>query len=465
VAAAEPSGLDPDAFHEEVEEFLQRSSRPRRAPRRRDATAETLDGIITAAGEIIDAQGVEGVRIADVCARAGVGSSSVYHLFGDRDGLIAATLTDRFDRSIVGSASIRQMSALMDQGPEAVVEFGRRYLISTYTDPQREQSLWNRVTALGAARHRPPLQERLSDALADYVRRMAEILLAAQRVGVIRTDVDAVALALYGQAHQFGLLSNRYAIEPLPMEAWEMVAMRTMRMVSPDSPEPQVVMPTPGDEVVERTAPLTPASEPSPETRRVQLAVEHARAAFTEGGSEAISVAEIRDAVEGSAGWFHRTFGDREGLIDEVRLTLFDELLGVEIDALVGVLAGSRTPQEFVGRMIAAAADTLEGATLPQLWFRVEVLSALDGRPGLRRAIAEIDGRHTATLTDAVADAQQRGIIAADLEPRAVARFAQGMHYGFLLSAVSGLEPTGLQWHSVFERVVWGLTPGAVHSL
>jgi len=464
VAAPDTPDLDPDAFHEELEELLQRTSRPRRTPRRREATAETLDAIISATGALIETHGVEGVRLADVCERAQVGASSVYHLFGDRDGLIAATLTDRFDRSIVGSASIQQMSALMDMGPEAVVEFGRRYLTASYTDPAREQSLWNRVTALGAACHRPPLQERLSDALADYVRRMVEVLIHAQRAGVIRIDVDPIALALYGQAHQFGLLSKRYAIEPLPMQAWETVAMRTMHMVSTDSADPEVVLPSPGEAPSEARI-LSPAvQELTPNAARAQLAVELARAAFAEGGTDAISVAEIRQATAGSAGWFHRTFGDREGLIDEVRLSLFDEHLGAETDALVRVLRRAGTPQEFAGRMIVLAADTLEHAERSELWFKVEVLSALDGRPGLRRAIAEIDARHTATLSAAVADAQQRGIIATDLDARAVARFAQGMHFGFLLSAVSGLEPTGLQWRSVFERVVWGLTPGVVHS-
>jgi AcrR family transcriptional regulator len=464
VAAPERSGLDPEAFHDEVEDLLRRASRPRRTTRRRDATAETLDALITATGELIEAYGVEGVRIADVSERAGFGASSVYHLFGDRDGLLAATLTDRFDRSIVGSASIQQMAALMDDGREAVVEFGRRYLTSTYTDPAREQSLWNRVTALGAACHRPLLQERLRDALADYVGRMSEVLIGAQRGGVIRADVDPVALALYGQAHQFGLLANRYAIEPLPMQAWETVAMRTMHMVSPDSPDPEVALPGLGRGVV--AEPEAPARAPQqvPDDERAQLAVSLALAAFAEGGPEAVVIADIREAVSGSAGWFHRTFGDRDGLLDEVRLTLFDERLGAETDGLVGVLRASRSPQEFTGRMIVLAAGALEGATRAQLWFRVEVLSALDGRPGLRRAIAEIDARHTGTLTAAVVDAQARGIVAVDLDARAVARFAQGMHFGFLLSAVSGLAPTGLQWRSVFERVVWGVTPGAVHS-
>jgi len=463
VAASDISGLDPAAFHEELEDLLQRSTRHRRPPRRREATAETIDAIISATSALIEAHGAEGVRIADVSERAGVGPSSIYHLFGDRDGLIAATLTDRFDRTIVGSASIQQMSALMEEGPEAVTEFGRRYLTSSYTDPGREQTLWSRVTALGAACHRPPLQERLSDALADYVRRMSEVLIGAQRLGVIRADVDPVALALYGQAHQFGLLSNRYAIEPLPMQAWETVAMRTMHMVSPDSPDPEVVMPTVAAAMADEVASPTPARELTADAARAHRAVELARDAFTEGGPDAISVAAIREAVAGSAGWFHRAFGDRDGLIDEVRLTLFDERVGVETDALVNVLGTVRTPAEFVGRMIALGADTLEHATRSELWFRVEVLSALDGRPGLRRAIAEIDARHTVALTQAVLDAQERGIIGEDLDARAVARFAQGMHFGFLLSAASGLEPTGLQWRSVFERVVWGLTPGVVH--
>jgi AcrR family transcriptional regulator len=470
VSAQQAPPSDAVTFSAGIALLLDRSTRARRQPRQREATSATLAAIISAAGTIIEQQGVDGLRIAEVCERSGIGSSSIYHLFGDRDGLIAATLTDRFDRTLGGSTSMRQLSGLLGAGAAEVVEFGRRYLTSVYTDPERECARWARVTALGAACHRPPLVERLGEALRTYVERMEEVLGAAQQAGHLDPGVDTTAMALYGQAHQFGLLANRFDRDPVPVADWEAVVMRTMGMLAPGTSERRASFPTlhadavPAADRQDDPAHGTVAALGQGHAARAQAAIEIARAAFAEGGAEAVSVARVRAVVGVSAGWFHRTFGDRDGLIDEVRLTIYDERLGAETAALAHQLRAASSPEEFVGRMLLLAQEVLEGLTRPELWFRIEVLSALDGRPGLSRAVAEIDARHTASLTRAIVDAQQRGIIAVDLAPKAVARFAQGMHFGFLLSAVSGLEPSAQQWRSVFEPVVWGLTPEAVHS-
>lgn len=478
MSAQQATPSDAAAFSAGIALLLSRSTRARRQPRQREGTAATLEAIISAAGAIIDQQGVDGLRIAEVCRRSGFGSSSLYHLFGDRDGLIAASLTDRFDRTLGGSISMRQLSGLLSAGSAEVAEFGRHYLTSVYTDPERERARWARVTALGAACHRPPLVERLGEALRTYVERMEEVLGAAQQAGHLDQRVDTTALALYGQAHQFGLLANRFDRDPVPVADWETVVMRTMGSLAPGATERRTSFAFATEDGIGADGPDGPAGPPAvagvprgstdPHATdgpaRAEAAVEVARAAFTEGGVEAVSVARVRAAVGVSAGWFHRTFGDRDGLIDEVRLTIYDERLGAETAALGGQLRMASSPEEFVGRMLLVAQEALEGSTRPELWFRIEVLSALDGRPGLCHAVADIDARHTASLIAAIADAQVRGIIAADLPPKAVARFAQGMHFGFLLSAISGLEPTAQQWRSVFERILWGLAPEAVHS-
>lgn len=475
MSAQQAPPSDAATFSAGIALLLSQSTRARRQPRQREGTSATLEAIISAAGAIIDQQGVDGLRIAEVCERSGIGSSSIYHLFGDRDGLIAATLTDRFDRTLGGSTSMRQLSGLLSAGSAEVAEFGRRYLTSVYTDPEKERARWARVTALGAACHRPPLVERLGEALRTYVERMQEVLAAAQQAGHFDDRVDTTALALYGQAHQFGLLANRFDRDPVPVADWETVVMRTMGSLAPGATERRATFAFATEDGIGADGPAdppagagAPRASADPHTTdgpaRAHTAVEVARGAFTEGGAEAVSVARVRAAVGVSAGWFHRTFGDRDGLIDEVRLTIYDERLGAETAALAGQLRMASSPEEFVGRMLLLAQEALEDSTRPELWFRIEVLSALDGRPGLCHAVAEIDARHTASLTAAIADAQVRGIIAADLPPKAVARFAQGMHFGFLLSAISGLEPTAQQWRSVFERIVWGLAPEAFHS-
>jgi AcrR family transcriptional regulator len=268
MSAQQAPPSDAAAFSAGIALLLDRSTRARRQPRQRETTSATLAAIISAAGTIIDQQGVEGLRIAEVCERSGIGSSSIYHLFGDRDGLIAATLTDRFDRTLGGSTSMRQLSGLLRAGAAEVVEFGRRYLTSVYTDPERERAQWARVTALGAACHRPPLVERLGEALRTYVERMEEVLGAAQQAGHLDQRVDTTAMALYGQAHQFGLLANRFDRDPVPMAHWEAVVMRTRGMLAPGTSERRASFPSlHADAVPAATKKLAPLSGVRPRRR------------------------------------------------------------------------------------------------------------------------------------------------------------------------------------------------------
>jgi AcrR family transcriptional regulator len=61
----------------------------------------TVTSAIESTIELIEERGEDGVRIQDVTARSRVTNGSLMHHFGSREGLIAAALASRYDRSVI----------------------------------------------------------------------------------------------------------------------------------------------------------------------------------------------------------------------------------------------------------------------------------------------------------------------------------------------------------------------------
>lgn len=66
----------------------------------------TGDRILAAAGEVLLASGLEAFELDDVARRAGVGRSTVYRRFGDRNGLIVAALAAETTRFFTALADV-----------------------------------------------------------------------------------------------------------------------------------------------------------------------------------------------------------------------------------------------------------------------------------------------------------------------------------------------------------------------
>ncbi|MDR8410040.1 TetR/AcrR family transcriptional regulator [Nonomuraea sp. 3-1Str] len=60
--------------------------------------ARTREQILRVAGEVLYEQGLDGIGVAGLCARAGVSKETLYRHFGSKDGLVRAVLEARSDR-------------------------------------------------------------------------------------------------------------------------------------------------------------------------------------------------------------------------------------------------------------------------------------------------------------------------------------------------------------------------------
>ena len=440
---------------------------------RSEATvARILDATVTEISEV----GIAGLRVAAVAAAAGVGTSSLYHFFGGRDGLIAAATADRFDRS-VGTDDVGPLLADDDAEPhveevtqlfallEPVAGMGRdaygaallRAATGVVTSARGSARRRDRMVALGAAARNPVLLARLGASLRMRVSLTERAFTGAAAAELLPPGVSPRALANYSLAHQMGLVPNELMHEPVPDDEWLTVSTVLLSgVLRGDDDHADFGR---AGEGLALLAPLRrdPAADygDDPEGRVCAAAIR----IYRRGGPDAVTVADVRHEAGVSAGWFHRHFTDRDGLLDVIRVDLVRAHLRNDVEAIDAISRWATTPEEWTAAVLIAANTSLSGGRDAVRWDTVEALAASLGRPALRRALGEIESTAITGFADALAVARDRGLVASAVPRRAAARFLMGYHFGLLVGEVSGLVPTPAEWRSVIGPLLWALTP------
>ena len=182
----------------------------------------TRDRVLGVVLELLEAGGESAVRIDDVRDRSGVSIGSIYHHFGDRDGLIVAAQVRRFAR--FAEAEIAALSDIVQRSRDAA-QFRRALRqLTLHTSSQiRVVERWARVAVLASTVGRPELaaevraiQTRLTDEFQAHVAQ-------GQARGFFRDDLDARALALFVEAYSLGLVLNELDERPVSEKDWEKV--------------------------------------------------------------------------------------------------------------------------------------------------------------------------------------------------------------------------------------------------
>ena len=189
-------------------------------------TATLQDGrqrILDAATAALRRDGVDGFRVEQVLLEAGASSSSLYHHFGSRNGLIRAATT-----SIHRDLVLTEDRALLDQGMAAatheefctyVEEQLRRAATCTVNRARRIQRVALAAASLEANDHQPAVAE--FQILMTSI--IADIFEFAKTKAIINPDLDSFAYCAWFQ----GMLLGRLLIEATldDTERWLSVAM------------------------------------------------------------------------------------------------------------------------------------------------------------------------------------------------------------------------------------------------
>jgi AcrR family transcriptional regulator len=148
---------------------------------------EARERILAAAAELLANGAGEAVSTRAICARADVGPPTLYHHFGDKDGLFDAVVAQRFAEFLSAARAVSGSGDPVEdlrRGWEFHVDFGRRnpaFYVLMYAQPKGDQK---------------PRAAR--DARADLVALLQDVAGAGRLRGEVGPAADTVEAALVG---------------------------------------------------------------------------------------------------------------------------------------------------------------------------------------------------------------------------------------------------------------------------
>jgi AcrR family transcriptional regulator len=125
-------------------------------------------------------------------------------------------------------------------------------------------------------------------------------------------------------------------------------------------------------------------------------------------------------------------FGTREGLIAELHARRFASISARDHEALQHLVEGATTRAEFAAGVAAITAATFDDSRSEDRFARLVSIGAMHGRPELAAAIRQEATVMIDRVTQVIETGQSRGLVAADVDPRAVATFIRAYALGMV---------------------------------
>jgi len=399
----------------------------------------TVRQAIDAAATLIEERGEDRVRIQDVVERSGVSAGSLGHHFGDREGLLAAALMERFDRA----AEARDRSFALDASDPARFADAMARMVASSAAGERDAWRLARIRALAYARHRPELRAAIVASLGNLERGMAARAASTPASELLGPSVSPRALVVFSETYSAGRLVDTVFGPALPEQDWFGVFSRFARTFSDSRELGAALSSLTGLDRTDRSATLSEDRPVVPwlgldddERRAVGAAAELERA----HGAEAVKLNRLVEMTGLSRSWFGRHLGEREEIVDLVRLAdlvAFSKRETQLIEAAFDEAADGEDLARRLGDVVAvmSSRESLDGA-----WGRLQLVASSAGRPELASQAAPIIHAVLGRTSSAIAGSQARGLVHADLSPQAVARFLWAAPLAFVLGEVAEVE-------------------------
>ena len=167
--------------------------------------AEGRERLLAAAIRHLETHGEAELRVTDIAEEADVAIGLIRHHFGSRDGLVAAAQQRRIEgvtrEDLAGMRATLTEVADNDALMARVIELTR-----AVTDRRRADVRLSRFAAIATAHGRPKAREAIGATLGDLLDDLSVLIMEAQLRGLVRTDLDARAVATFLQAYSLGLI-------------------------------------------------------------------------------------------------------------------------------------------------------------------------------------------------------------------------------------------------------------------
>ncbi|MEY2995739.1 MAG: hypothetical protein RLZ86_651 [Actinomycetota bacterium] len=181
---------------------------PERGPRvraRQQRAIDKIDALIEATAAALEREGEAGVRIAEICDVTGVAYGTVYHHFGDRNGLIRAAQFARL-RDQPGQDIAAFADALNGDDPTENFVTQLLDICRGLADPARGPVRLVRTSVLTTAQHDPEFLPAVTELETQVMTDLVVTIDHAKAAGIADPALDSLALASYIAAVAYGLV-------------------------------------------------------------------------------------------------------------------------------------------------------------------------------------------------------------------------------------------------------------------
>lgn len=186
---------------------------------KQERAKETIEQVLQATDEALRDGGEASVRIQDISQSTGVSVGSIYHHFGDRDGLIRAAYVHRFEANV--KEDIRRAKNFMER-MHSVEEIGQHYdeMIEFLNNhflmfPAREQA-----NVLGNTAGRPLLRDAIIEVQNELTDGFTEVMQLLQDRKMLKPHLTPRAAAVMALGMLHGRIVAEFDRTPVSDQEW-----------------------------------------------------------------------------------------------------------------------------------------------------------------------------------------------------------------------------------------------------
>ncbi|MFM5904875.1 MAG: TetR/AcrR family transcriptional regulator [Micrococcales bacterium] len=180
---------------------------------------ETVAALIQTTNAVMAEGGESAVRIQEISVITGVSIGSIYHHFGDREGLIRATHVHNFSATVRKDIErVKEWMSQMHSTTEIAAHYNdmMKFLVAHFA----AQSPFERAAILGNTAGRPLLQKALAEVQHELTNSLTEAMQLLKDRGMLKAHLSARAAAVVILGMLFGRVIGELDLTPVKDEEW-----------------------------------------------------------------------------------------------------------------------------------------------------------------------------------------------------------------------------------------------------
>lgn len=197
------------------------------APQPKQARAhETIDAVLVAANEAMKEGGEAAVRVQDISAKTKVSIGSIYHHFGDRDGLIRAAYVHTFRRAIQKDIDrVKRFMSKMSSAKEMAEHYDEMLAFLNHHFEQLPAR--DRANTIGSTTGRPLLRDAIIAVQSELISSLTEVMTLLKERGILKMHLEPRAAAVMTLGMLHGRVIAEFDSTPVGDAQWNATMLTT----------------------------------------------------------------------------------------------------------------------------------------------------------------------------------------------------------------------------------------------